>query len=134
MIKGCLVWINIVFSLQSHSFESAIKPSDSEDDRDIKPTEKWNLEGLKLGFSKRCASTPHLHFSAQRACEGSGKFIMKEFISAEIGLLLIFIQNNDHSTVNWTTWSLHYSKIINESLAVKVSVICFFRLTFKIFN
>ena len=40
MIKGWLVLINIVFSLQSHSFELAMKPSDSKHDLDIKPTEK----------------------------------------------------------------------------------------------
>ena len=44
------------FSLQSHSFKEATKPSDWKHDLDIKPSEKWNLEGLKSVFSKRCAS------------------------------------------------------------------------------
>ena len=44
------------FALQSHSFEKAIKPSDSKNDLDIKPTEKLNLEGLKSVISKRCES------------------------------------------------------------------------------
>ena len=33
-----------------------MKPSDSKYDLDIKPTEKWKLEGLKSVISKRCAS------------------------------------------------------------------------------
>ena len=51
------MWIDIVlFSLQSHSFEKSIKSSDSKRDIDIKTHLKWKLEGLKLVFSKRCAS------------------------------------------------------------------------------
>ena len=44
------------FSLQSHLFEYAIKPSNSKHDLNIKPTEKWSLKGLKSVFSKKCAS------------------------------------------------------------------------------
>ena len=94
LIKGWLVWINIVFSLQSHLFELAIRPSDSKHDIDIKTHWKIKSGRAKLVFSKRCASKiwggsvrsdlkktrllhlgnvekqPHPQFSAQRAPEG----------------------------------------------------------------
>ena len=40
------------FSLQSHLFEKALKPSDSKYDLDIKLIEKSYLEGLKSVVSK----------------------------------------------------------------------------------
>ena len=49
--------------MNKHCFFSSIsfvrtsyKSSDSKYDLDIKPNEKWNLEGLKSVVSKRCAS------------------------------------------------------------------------------
>ena len=81
------------FFFQSHSFELAIKLSDSKNDLDIKPTEKLNLERLKSVFTKdafqksegvsevrfrktrllhlgNVEKPPHPQFFAQRAPKG----------------------------------------------------------------
>ena len=81
------------YSFQSHSFEKAIKPSESKHDLAMKPTENEICKGLNRYFSKdahqkseggsvrsdlkktrllhrgNVEKPPHLQFSAQRAPE-----------------------------------------------------------------
>ena len=50
------MWINIVFFSSISFVRVSYKTIWLKHDLNIKTTEKWNLEGLKSVFSKRCAS------------------------------------------------------------------------------